>query len=367
MRLCWLLAAQASAYQLPSLLRNAPRFVRSAVPIAMEEDIPDLESSGWSEEQKRRYLDEVNLGTEGGGWDNDEYLASTKANPPVTSNVELLRQAEAYIKMLASRSMSPKPEYQVMIEELKAKMTPDEIAEAQKPRPVEPQRQTAPVTPVSIPPAPVMAPPPPVVTTNPSGVTSGSSYAAVLNQVGTSGKAQVPAPMPPPAAIAPPATSSSPSAMPMAPSGVEVPSTLQVMGTAADIVSGAPLPSDAVQGASTSTSPAAASLDASNVMSGMSYASLSEGAARPPAAAASSPPVQTLPQPQPPPPAPAPANAAPLPDKDPRDLRRQYKMYMQTCASQERQPAQEILDMVTRLYAEKPPTETEADDIAEIR
>ena len=33
------------------------------------------------------------MGTEGGGWENDEYLEATKTRP-VSDNVELMRQAE---------------------------------------------------------------------------------------------------------------------------------------------------------------------------------------------------------------------------------------------------------------------------------
>ena len=54
-------------------------------------------------------------------------------------------------------------------------------------------------------------------------------------------------------------------------------------------------------------------------------------------------------------PAPPPADLPPLPDKDPRDLRLQYKNYLQTCVRQDREPAGPILELITRLAREKPP------------
>ena len=42
-----------------------------------------------------------------GGWDNDNYLAATKANPPPPpSNAEAIHQAEAYIQYLEDKGMA---------------------------------------------------------------------------------------------------------------------------------------------------------------------------------------------------------------------------------------------------------------------
>ena len=118
------------------------------------------------------------MGTEGGGWENDEYLEATKTRP-VSDNVELMRQAEvpfpstsgflyffsrkreryseygetfarwtlsrfdlillvlrhsaarksgeAYVAALAEEGQKPKPEYVEFIEELRAKLSPEEL------------------------------------------------------------------------------------------------------------------------------------------------------------------------------------------------------------------------------------------------
>ena len=81
------------------------------------------------------------------------------------------------------------------------------------------------------------------------------------------------------------------------------------------------------------------------------------------------------PAPAAPAPAPAPVAAAPaapatpavnLGDKNPRDLRLQYKGYLQTCVRQERTPAGPILDLIRMLAVEKPPQPNEEEEMKEI-
>ncbi|KOO22993.1 hypothetical protein Ctob_009188, partial [Chrysochromulina tobinii] len=162
---------------------------------------------------RRKYMEEVTLGTEGGGWDNDEYLESIHNEGPGTSNEELLYQAIAYTKMLAENRMKPKPEYKKIIDDLRSQMSEDEQRHVEERFAAEAAGLRAPVAPVA-----------------------------------------------------------------------------------------------------------------------------------------------STPQPA----------APPLPDKDPRDLRLQYKAYLQTCDRQNREPALEILTMIHRLYNEKPPQPREAEELAEI-
>ena len=83
----------------------------------------------------------------------------------------------------------------------------------------------------------------------------------------------------------------------------------------------------------------------------------------------------TVPPPPAPAPPPAPVAAAPaaevdeppLPDKDPRDLRLQYKNYLATCVRQEREPEDGITKLITRLARERPPGPNEDEEMKEIR
>ena len=151
------------------------------------------------------------------------------------------------------------------------------------------------------------------------------------------------APPPPPPQVAPPPPVAT---APPPPAGAPQVG-MMMMGTAADIVAG-----------NAAAPPAPA--PAAGTMPPMGAAAV----APPPAPAA------------PPPAAPSgPAAAAatrdadepPLPDKDPRDLRLQYKNYLQTCVRKGRTPADAIVSMVTRLAREKPPTEAEAEEIEQIK
>ena len=297
-----LAVAAASAYQLPSasLLRRAPAAaVRSAAPCAQSWSEEGGGNEGWTDEMREKYMKEVEEGTEGGGWDNDEYLAFTKANKPITSNVDLLRQAAAYTKLILDNRQRVKPEYQQYIDELRAAMSPEELQQAEMLIAADTAAKEAEAAagPVAAAPPPVAQPmvvapsppPPPQDTTvvKKAGVMSGSSYASIISSAGA-------APAPAPVA-APPAP-----------------------------VAAAPVPTPQ------------------------------------PAAAASAPAA-------PPPTTTVSANAPPLPDKDPRDLRLQYKQYLQTCDRTDREPAYEILQMIHRLFVEKPPTPNEESELRDIQ
>lgn len=58
--------------------------------------------------------------------------------------------------------------------------------------------------------------------------------------------------------------------------------------------------------------------------------------------------------------------AKPIPDKDPADLRAQYKVYLQTCVRQERDPADAVMDLIRRVNIEKPPSPSETADVQQI-
>ena len=75
---------------------------------------------------KENYMREVQQGTEGGGWDNDEYLEATKIRPQ-TSNAELLKQAMAYTKAFEAKGQRCRPEVLQEIEDIKARMTAEEV------------------------------------------------------------------------------------------------------------------------------------------------------------------------------------------------------------------------------------------------
>ena len=83
--------------------------------------------SGLTQEQRQAYMDMVNLGVGDGGWDNDEYLARTKT-APVTSDMELLIQAEAYVSLLTDRGMPLPPDRVELIEGLRKGLSAEELA-----------------------------------------------------------------------------------------------------------------------------------------------------------------------------------------------------------------------------------------------
>ena len=86
-------------------------------------------TAGLNDAQKKILMDQMQQGVDSGGWDNDEYLEATKANKPVTSNKELLRQSEAYMDMLNAKMLRPSPEVVAEIERIKSAMTPEEMQE----------------------------------------------------------------------------------------------------------------------------------------------------------------------------------------------------------------------------------------------
>ena len=59
--------------------------------------------SGLSQAQRKKYMNAMQTGVADGGWDNDEYLQATKSNPPTTSNMALLKQAEAWVKAMEEK------------------------------------------------------------------------------------------------------------------------------------------------------------------------------------------------------------------------------------------------------------------------
>lgn len=79
----------------PVGLRHAARSVSSVVMAptwdnASEEPITD--------DMRRRLMEQQMTGYQPGGWDNDEYLAATKANPPPPpSNEAMIKQARVQI------------------------------------------------------------------------------------------------------------------------------------------------------------------------------------------------------------------------------------------------------------------------------
>jgi len=78
-------------------------------------------------------------------------------------------------------------------------------------------------------------------------------------------------------------------------------------------------------------------------------------------------PVTSLPPaPQQPLPGSAATPSAQIPDKDPVQLRQQYKSYLEKCTQQGREPQGAILDLIAQLAKEKPPSAMEEADIKEI-
>ena len=83
--------------------------------------------SSWTDGQKQKYMDNVNLGVDSGGWDNDDYLNATKTRP-VTTNIELLLQAEAYVRSCDERGMPVPQERKDFVDELRAGLSAEELA-----------------------------------------------------------------------------------------------------------------------------------------------------------------------------------------------------------------------------------------------
>jgi len=313
------------------------------------------DGGAWLDDMKEKYMREVWQGTEGGGWDNDDYLAETKANPPVTSNVELLRQAEAYVAYLAAHGVKPKLEYQQFIDDLRAQMSPEELrqvnsvdpwatrdaAQAPMTDPATPSAALAvPAVPApgtvesSAGPAAPVEPPQPV---SAGGVMSGMSYAALTRDAA-------------PAPVTDPATPSAALAVPAVPAPEPVESSAAPAGPVEP-----PTP-----------------VSAGGVMSGMSYAALTRDAAQAPVTDPAIPSaalaVPAVPAPPATPAAPVGTSQLPqLPPKEPRDLRGQYKAYLKKCGAQSREPDYRILQNIHRLYNEKPPAHDEQEDLEEIR
>ncbi|KAL1499906.1 hypothetical protein AB1Y20_012589 [Prymnesium parvum] len=294
--------------------------------------------AAFTEEERKRIMDIQINGVDAGGWDNDEYLQSTKAPPSPPDDGEILRQAKAYLQMLKEKGMRPRPDVVELVEKLEGGASFDQVehlddgnmaehyvnsvsqgGRGQSPsdlaaREYEQLSRRPPPPPPRAPPPP----PPPAAATSAGGVASASSYASLMG-----------APPPPPLAATPPP----PSPLPPRPKP-----------------------------------PPPAATSTGGVASASSYASLM-GASPPPPLAATPPPPPLPPPPKPPPPPQATAAAAsapPLPDKDPAELRLQYKAYLQTCIAQERQAAQPVVDLIRRLNAEKPPTAKEAEEASEL-
>ena len=118
-----LLAPWLSPSSAPPLRATARRCAHARLQqFNTEMEMPD----GWDERMKQNYMREVQDGTEGGGWDNEEYLEATKIRPK-TSNAELLKQSMAYIATLEAKGQPPRKEVIKEIEDLKANMTAEEV------------------------------------------------------------------------------------------------------------------------------------------------------------------------------------------------------------------------------------------------
>ena len=180
----------------------------SRTPFAPRMQMVNPENSDLTDEQKSQYMRNAMDGVDGGGWDNDGYLASTKTFPE-TDDIRMLRQAEAYVKMMTDERQPIKPEVLKEIEELKARMSPDEIAAAEALKQAElteykegKERREAMRTHravgktiLDVLPPPGAAPTPAPVTAPPAvvnqGMVSGSSYASLMGATGGAAPAVV--------------------------------------------------------------------------------------------------------------------------------------------------------------------------------
>merc|ERR1719491_843217 len=148
-----------------------------------------------------------------GAWDNDEYLASTKANPPPPpSDYEALRQAYAYQAMLVEKGWSEagvsRDVVGEMIAELEAGLDQPTIAaavaavaSAARPSPPPPpslQDPAAMLALFGIPQGYVPPPTAPPTLSSVHGVTSSNDYATLMASTGGF-PAATPAPAPAPA------------------------------------------------------------------------------------------------------------------------------------------------------------------------
>ena len=103
--LLFLVAATAAYRVLPvckpvhfkSTLPRAASAPRASIPRCGP---PTRRAKAGSQAQREKYMNAMQTGVADGGWDNDEYLQATKANPPTTSNMALLKQAEAWVKAM---------------------------------------------------------------------------------------------------------------------------------------------------------------------------------------------------------------------------------------------------------------------------
>lgn len=299
----------------------------------------------YRENQKKRIQQDMINGVTGGGWDNEDYLQATKTGTPKTTQEEQIAQAEAYIQMLFDRGMRRRPDIEKMLEELKAGRDMSEleavcdgnVADSYMTAVSQGGRgqsdfqqaerrsdgQNAALN-VRLPPRkknpPPARPPPP-----PTQVAALQCASALL-----------PAPMP---AVPPPATVT-------VAGGVQSSSSYSSMFSGGGEAAAMPRPEPAM-----AIPPRAPSALAQTLS--------------PP-----TPPLLTsplLPMPMPPTPirtpsaAAAAANKPPLPDKDPKDLRKQFAEYLSACARQEREPAAEVVELIARVNEAKQPTMAEAD------
>ena len=162
-----------------------------------------------------------------GAWDNDEYLASTKANPPPPpSDYEALKQALAYKAMLEDKGWSEAGVSRGVVEdriaELKAGLDQETIAAAVAEAEAAARPKPSPPPPLPPPPPPSLQDPaatqalfgvrpgavaepaaPPTVSSNRHGVTSSNSYASLMTATGgfPAAAAAPPPPPPPPPAV----------------------------------------------------------------------------------------------------------------------------------------------------------------------
>eukprot|EP00966_Prymnesium_polylepis_P003374 77420-Prymnesium_polylepis.1 len=105
-----LLAAGASALRVPAPVADWTRSVARTERAYVVAQI--------SEEDRLKMQRMQQDGVDPGGWDNDEYLMSTKTSPPPPSNDEALIQARAYLQMLKDKGMRPRPDVVKLVEDL---------------------------------------------------------------------------------------------------------------------------------------------------------------------------------------------------------------------------------------------------------
>ena len=322
-----------------------------------------------------------------GAWDNEEYLDSTKANPPPPPNdYEALRQAYAYHAMLVEKGWSEAGVSRGVVQEMIAELESGldaatiaavmaDVAYAARPRPPPPP-PTPPPTPTLQDPAATLAlfgipqgyvPPPvaPPTVSSVTGVTSSNSYATLMAATGgfpAATRAPPPPPPPPPPPVAAVRVAAVPVPVPVrvmltVPPGVPPGGALAVTweGTEYEVA----VPEGLAAGESFEFElllRPQPTLRATQVFESTRDGEDTRDSDSP--ARQAPPPPQLLPPPPPPPP---PRGVVALPKKDPAVFRGQYKQYLQACLQQEgRKPESAILELMARLYAESPPTAAEA-------